>query len=287
MHILWLPTLISLIKKKRKFSSYIRKCRWDRVPSHIWGNAQIFSHIGRSPLVIGIRLCTRSMHSKFSYIWGKFYFLFYQCCFTFLEVSRPESGFPGQESHIRAQTLPTFRSDGGDPAFDPQAETSASGPLFRHRNRKPCGKSQKIRRSCRPSQRIMLRSQESNSSSRPKQTQGGRQRDERRSTAWRFVGLFSIRAAVLCSPKDLRFCRSGQAFAPKPLLMYSTYHTAWEEKSGSDIARKSAKKPVITFHRNLLRISWDIFHSIITPWLSFIFAKTLLIHNANIYILII
>ena len=185
------------------------------------------------------------MHSLFPYIWGKFSFLFYQCCFTFLEVGRPESGSPGQESHIGAQTLPTFfRPVGGvPPALDPQAETSAPGPVFRQRNRKPCGKSQKIRRSCRPSQRIMLRSQESNSSSRPKQTQGGRQRDERRSKARRFVGLFTIRAAVLCSQKDLRFCRSGQTFAPKPLLMYSTVHiTLYERENLGMILHENRRK---------------------------------------------
>ncbi len=248
MHVLWLPTLSSLIKKKINFYSYIRKFRWDRVPSHIWRNAQIFSHIGRSPLVIGIWLCTRSMHSKFPYIFEEnFRFFFISCCFTFLEVSRPEPRSPGQESDIGAQTLPTFRSGGGVPALDPQAETSAPGPLFRHRNRQPCGKSQKIRWSYWPSQRIMLRSQESNSSSRPKQTQGGRQPDERRSKAWRFVGLFSIRAAVLCSPKDLRFCRSGQAFASKPLLMYSTYHTVYFDER---------KKLGVILHENRRKNRW-------------------------------
>jgi hypothetical protein len=43
---------LTLIKKKRQFSSYIRKSRCERLQSHIWGraalyimNAQIFNHI--------------------------------------------------------------------------------------------------------------------------------------------------------------------------------------------------------------------------------------------------
>ncbi len=50
----------TLIKKKKKFSSHIRKSRWDQLQSHIWGlpntwgNAQIFNHKwgGRWSIVI-------------------------------------------------------------------------------------------------------------------------------------------------------------------------------------------------------------------------------------------
>jgi hypothetical protein len=72
----------TLIKKKKK-SSYIRKFRWDRVQSHIWGRASLFmrkcadiSPYMRRPLVI---YDFAPDPSEFPYIWGKFYFLFYQC----------------------------------------------------------------------------------------------------------------------------------------------------------------------------------------------------------------
>jgi hypothetical protein len=70
----------TLIKKKTKFSSYLRKFRWDWVKAiyeeglpHIWGNAQIFSPYMRRSLVIYV---FAPEPSEFPYIWGKFYFLF-------------------------------------------------------------------------------------------------------------------------------------------------------------------------------------------------------------------
>ncbi len=73
----------TLIKRKTKFSSYIRKFRWDRVQSHIWGRAsqymrkcEKFSPCMRRALVIYDFALDPP---EFPYIWGKFYFIFYQC----------------------------------------------------------------------------------------------------------------------------------------------------------------------------------------------------------------
>ncbi len=74
----------TLIKKKRKFSSYIRTFRrerlqshiWGRVSYNIWGNAQIFSHIWRGRYS---EMILQPLPSEFPYVWGKFNFLFSQC----------------------------------------------------------------------------------------------------------------------------------------------------------------------------------------------------------------
>ncbi len=70
-------------KKKTKFSSYIRKFRWDRVQSHIWGRA---SHLNFLIYEKNLIFCRQSymtfqpIPSEFPYIWGEFdFFFFYQC----------------------------------------------------------------------------------------------------------------------------------------------------------------------------------------------------------------
>ncbi len=75
----WFCTLCTLINKKIKLSSYIRKFRMEQLQSHIWGragNAQIFPHIWGSRWSY---MTLQLLHSEFPYIWGKFDFLFYQC----------------------------------------------------------------------------------------------------------------------------------------------------------------------------------------------------------------
>ncbi len=69
---------------------YIRKFRMEQLQSHtrlyeeglpniiIWGNTKIFNHIwGACYSYMTLQL----LHSEFHYIWGKFYFIFYQCTF--------------------------------------------------------------------------------------------------------------------------------------------------------------------------------------------------------------
>ncbi len=57
--------MYTLIKKKRKFSSYIRKLKWDRLQSHIQYEEglprQIFSHILYEEAVSHIWLCNHSL----------------------------------------------------------------------------------------------------------------------------------------------------------------------------------------------------------------------------------
>jgi hypothetical protein len=78
-----------LIKKKIKFSSYILQgnsewssCKviYEEGLPNIWGNAQIFPHIWGRLSVIYETL--KLLHSEFPYMWGKFYFIFYQCSFA-------------------------------------------------------------------------------------------------------------------------------------------------------------------------------------------------------------
>ncbi len=63
-------------------SSVSSKCCKDRevceegLPN-IWGNAQIFRQWGGHYSHMTLQL----LHSEFSYLWGKLYFLFYQCSF--------------------------------------------------------------------------------------------------------------------------------------------------------------------------------------------------------------
>jgi hypothetical protein len=76
----------TLIKKKIKFSSYIRKFCMEQLQSHIWltasyiwGNIFTFPHILGSP---SSYMTLQLLHSEFFfllYIRGKFYFIFYQC----------------------------------------------------------------------------------------------------------------------------------------------------------------------------------------------------------------
>jgi hypothetical protein len=71
----------SQIKKETKFSSYIRKFRWDWVQKviyeeglpNMWGNAQIFSPYMKKSLVI---YYFAPNPSEFPNLWGKFSFLF-------------------------------------------------------------------------------------------------------------------------------------------------------------------------------------------------------------------
>jgi hypothetical protein len=61
----------------------MRKFRWDRVQSHIWGRASYYVRkcANFSPIfpVSHIWLCTRSLLISWYTVWGKFSFLFYQC----------------------------------------------------------------------------------------------------------------------------------------------------------------------------------------------------------------
>ncbi len=72
----------TLIKKKMRFSSYLRKFRMGQLQSHIWLTASPyicpFPHILGSPGPSSY-MTLQLLHSEFPYIWGKFDFLFYQC----------------------------------------------------------------------------------------------------------------------------------------------------------------------------------------------------------------
>ncbi len=72
----------TLIKKKTKFSSYVRKFRGDRVQMHIWLTSSSYmtkylciSSNFRKPFFI------YDFAPEFPYIWGKFSFLFYPCSY--------------------------------------------------------------------------------------------------------------------------------------------------------------------------------------------------------------
>ncbi len=80
----------ALIKKKIKFSSYIRKFRVEQLQSHIWltassyciwGNKCAFPHILGSP---SSYMTLQLLHSEFPYMCGIFDFLFYQCVGVFM-----------------------------------------------------------------------------------------------------------------------------------------------------------------------------------------------------------
>ncbi len=79
------PTLT--LKKKIKFSSYIRKFRMEQLQSHIWLTASSYmgsSYICAFPDILGSPssyMTLQLLHSEFPYIWGKFDLLFYQCIF--------------------------------------------------------------------------------------------------------------------------------------------------------------------------------------------------------------
>ncbi len=76
-------TYCTLIKKKRKFSSYIRKFRVEQLQSHIWLTASsymgkylpISSYI-RKPFLAFSYMTLQLLHSEFPYIWGKLDFIF-------------------------------------------------------------------------------------------------------------------------------------------------------------------------------------------------------------------
>ncbi len=78
----------TLIKKKIKFSSYIRKFRMEQLQSHIWLTASSYTvwwNICAFPHILGSPssyMTLRLLHSEFPYIWGKFVFLFCQCTCT-------------------------------------------------------------------------------------------------------------------------------------------------------------------------------------------------------------
>jgi hypothetical protein len=82
----------TLIKKKIKFSSHIRKFRLEQLQSHVWltassywGNICAFPH--RSP---SSYMTLQLLHPEFPYIWGKFDFLFISAqCVTVLINSSP------------------------------------------------------------------------------------------------------------------------------------------------------------------------------------------------------
>ncbi len=70
----------TLIKKKIKFSPYVRKLRMEQLQSHIWLKAS--SYICAFPHILGSsssNMTLRLLHSEFPSICGKFDFLFYQC----------------------------------------------------------------------------------------------------------------------------------------------------------------------------------------------------------------
>ncbi len=76
---------LTLIKKKIKFSSYIRKFRMEQLQSHMWLTASsyiyglnicAFPHILGSP---SSYMTLQQLHSQFPDIWKKISFLFYQC----------------------------------------------------------------------------------------------------------------------------------------------------------------------------------------------------------------
>ncbi len=74
-------------KENQKFSSYVRKFRMEQLHSHIWLMATSYmrKYLRISSYIIGSPssyMTLQLLHSEFPYIWGKFYFLFYQCRFT-------------------------------------------------------------------------------------------------------------------------------------------------------------------------------------------------------------
>ncbi len=110
----------TLIKKKIKFSSYIRKFRVEQLPSHmtngllsphIRGNIWAFPHIlGSHSSYMTLQL----LHSEFPYKLGKFDFLFYQCILMWLSIIIREriqmhnTGSKGISSEIKVFLVTTF-----------------------------------------------------------------------------------------------------------------------------------------------------------------------------------
>ncbi len=108
-------TYSTLIKKKRKFSSYtyIRKFRREQLPSHICLTAssymtkylRISSYIRKPFLIYDFTTAPY----EFLYIWGKFYFLFYRCIWHEILTS----GFYHDSVSLRAplRNLTKIRGD--------------------------------------------------------------------------------------------------------------------------------------------------------------------------------
>jgi hypothetical protein len=74
----------TLMKKKKKISSYIRKFRRDRLQSHLYEevlpNMEMRKHLTIYEEAVGHTVCDfATAPSEFSFILGKFYFLFYLC----------------------------------------------------------------------------------------------------------------------------------------------------------------------------------------------------------------
>jgi hypothetical protein len=81
---LFLHLRATLIKKKIRLSSYIRKFRMEQLQSHIWltASSYIWWNICAFPHILEslphIWLCNCSI-LNFPSLWVKFYFIFYQC----------------------------------------------------------------------------------------------------------------------------------------------------------------------------------------------------------------
>ncbi len=73
--------LVTLIKKKNKFSSYLGKFRVEQLQSHIWltASSSLTKYLLISSYIRKPFLTLQQLHSEFPYIEWKFYFIFYQC----------------------------------------------------------------------------------------------------------------------------------------------------------------------------------------------------------------
>ncbi len=96
---IWRTGITILIKKKIKFSSYIRKFIIEQLQSHIWLTAFsycIWGYICTFPHILGSPssyMTLQLLHSEFLYIWGKIFFLFfYQCNLNVSASSRTMAG---------------------------------------------------------------------------------------------------------------------------------------------------------------------------------------------------
>ncbi len=92
----------------------VAKFIYEEVLPNIWGNAQIFNHVWGLPSVI---YDFATAPSEFPYIWGKVYFLFYQC------RNRPLTDSPRRYSCGAAARRAGRRTPGPD--------TSAPAPQTR------------------------------------------------------------------------------------------------------------------------------------------------------------
>ncbi len=74
----------TLIKNKIKFSLYLRKYRREQLQSHIWLTSSLYmvKYLRISSYIIGSPssyMTLQPLPSEIFNIWGKFYFIFYQC----------------------------------------------------------------------------------------------------------------------------------------------------------------------------------------------------------------